>query len=162
MDRYPKSLRIRTQEVLDETVDYYLEDLNRRALVELDYEASPRCAYLTEDGRCCAVGRCFDELTLKIVHAAYEGVPASAIFQRMNSFVDRVIDGFHIQVAEDGLQPKYQGLPLIFWERLQTLHDTKVFWDYEENRLTPQGHSYYCSVVKECGYLETSKYYHAQ
>lgn len=106
---------VKTQEqVVKETVDYYSEDVSRRAKT-----AEGGCAYLTQDGRMCAVGRCLSKEGLR----QYGNSP---------SF-------FHHEMI-DLFKSEYQIRDERFWRLLQGLHDTDGYWD--ENGLSEEGLRY--------------------
>lgn len=102
-------------EILEETVKYYSEDTNRRAL---DIDSS--CLYNTEDGRYCAVGRCFNEEYKSTAEKLYSG---------------KLVE--HIPNLEYKLEPQYKGHEIEFWTKLQRLHDDDDNWD--ENGLSTDG-----------------------
>ena len=88
-------------EIIQETVDYYSEDISRRAA------ADGSCEYLTNDGRMCAVGRCFNEEGLekyKDCHSAFD-IEMLSYYKE-----DYKIDDW------------------LFWQRLQNLHDSPLYW----------------------------------
>jgi hypothetical protein len=94
------NMKTRT-EIIQETVDYYSEDVSRRAVTD------GGCEYLTKDGRSCAVGRCFTEEGLK------EYKDCNTIFIRQMLFY---------------FKDEYKIDDSIFWEDLQHLHDHSLYW----------------------------------
>jgi hypothetical protein len=104
-------------EIIEETIKFYSEDINRRALV------GDLCAYNTEDGKHCAVGRCFTE-----------DVKKQGINFEFNT--GRGVESFDFQSL---LQEQYKGHETYFWRQLQQLHDSigSVYWD--ENGITESG-----------------------
>lgn len=110
-------------EIIEETVAYYSEDVNRRALGELG-----GCAYLTEDGRMCAVGRC------EIDPPKYdEGGPAkTGSYQNGIAAAD--------DRSEIKFKPEYEGHEMKFWEDLQSLHDEDDYWN--ANGISERGMDY--------------------
>jgi hypothetical protein len=101
-------------EIIDEIVEYYSTDTSRRG-VQLTSFGSETCAYLTNDGKMCAVGRCMIEPTIDLGGAAR----------------DVLEDSFYL------LKPEYRIEDLEFWENLQNLHDTNSYWD--KKGLTQRG-----------------------
>lgn len=94
----------RMLEILDETIAYYSADVTRRAY---DTEQQ-RCRYfIPEGGQMCAVGRCLEHPE----ELAKSDVGAWAI------------EGLNLR-----LKPEYRELSIGFWCRLQSLHDTSIFW----------------------------------
>jgi len=93
------------EEIIDETVRYYSEDLSRRAYVK-----GLGCQYLTEDGRMCAVGRCLGNVE-EIARHYNAGYMVCNIFESVK------------------FKPQYRGLNVEFWNDLQSLHDPCAYWD---------------------------------
>jgi len=117
MKRYKKSY----YKLLQETVDYYSKDTERRGINE-EYDedgngTASRCVYLSPTtGNMCAVGRCMTEAHLQ---------KASTLNQTVNGLVN-VLD---VEDADGFLQPKYKGYKIAFWSALQRLHDGSKNWD---------------------------------
>ena len=89
-------------EFLEDTVAYYSEDVNRRAVV------NGTCCYRTEDGRCCAIGRFIEDKD-------YD-----------ESFEDhRIMDIFN------KLSQELQSLDKSFLSAVQDLHDDSGCWNTE-------------------------------
>src|SRR5690606_24716056 len=97
-----------------ETIEYYSEDVNRRAKTD-----QGGCAYLTKDGNMCAVGRCFSEEGLK----EYGNCPSFFHHEMIDLFKD-----------------EYKIYDQQFWSLLQGLHDKDQNWD--ENGLSEEGQRY--------------------
>ena len=103
-------------QIIQETVDYYKADVNRRAF------QGQVCCYKTRSGKMCAVGRCLSNSDL------LKGD-------------DRSIEAIcQIYSLDDILKPEYRGHSIGFWVGLQKLHDSGQFWDREG--LTEKGESY--------------------
>lgn len=97
-------------EIIEETVNYYSEDTSRRAF------NGSGCEYLMEDGRNCAVGRCFTE----------DGL---SNFGNCRTCFDYDMIPY--------LKEEYRIDDYDFWCDLQELHDTNAFWN--DNGLTKGG-----------------------
>lgn len=100
-------------EILNETINFYSEDINRRAVNE-----DTACMYNTEDGRHCAVGRC---LTQEIQEQGINFDCNTNSVYRLQT--DYTLDNI--------LQPQYKGHKTSFWTRLQNLHDESPNWNKE-------------------------------
>lgn len=105
-------------EIIQETADYYSQDTSRRGTFE--HNSTLKCAYLTSDGKMCAVGRCL------INPEALD--PATSI----GVVLDMVMRG------ELEFKEQYKGHEddAVFWSRLQSFHDVKHNWDDEGLTLT--------------------------
>lgn len=120
------------QQILEETCNYYTEDVKRRA-------TGPRgClyTYIFQDGTKthCAVGRCFKtELQEKDLDNELFIDPGDTSCMSLKDL-------------ESLLQDKYKGHELRFWGDLQNFHDTNDYWD---SSLTDIGQVYYDSLVKK-------------
>lgn len=115
------------KEIIEETKIYYSEDVSRRAINTVCGEESG-CEYLTEDGRMCAVGRCFIEEGLFLY-----GTSSSY-------FLEKMIDYF---------KDEYKIYDVEFWISLQKFHDESTFWDSEG--LTSNGINYYEELLRKYG-----------
>lgn len=96
---------------LQETVDYYSEDVSRRAT------KNSKCLYKTGDGRMCAVGRCLDPEKYELW-----------------------MEGNSVELSpeiEEALKPQYRGFDVSFLQHVQDLHDKNINWG--ENGLTYEG-----------------------
>ena len=102
------------KEIIEETVNYYSEDVNRRANNLGGY------SYKTEDGRMCGVGRCFSE---------------DADFS-YGDYIGKYEEAYEVNL-DDHLQEQYRGKSIEFWDFIQKLHDTSKYWD--ENGITLDG-----------------------
>lgn len=108
-------------EIIDETVDFYSEDVNRRAVRD-----GGNCEYLTDDGKMCAVGRCFTK----------EG---------LLRYKDE-LGGFNKYMMHH-LKEEYRIEDDQFWSDLQYLHDMNRHWD--ENGLNENGKEYLCRIKRD-------------
>ena len=123
--------------LLQETVDYYSEDVTRRGVT-----TDGRCLYLSPLGGMCAVGRCisdpkgFEEITMKIGLGSISNI-------NLHKDID----------FESLLQEKYRGFGIEMWKKLQAFHDNDAHWD--ENGITDSGLTEsYVSVEKIKEYIE--------
>lgn len=99
-------------EIIDETVAYYTEDVNRRAISGII------CEYLTEDGRMCAVGRC-----MIAPKQEFKGV-CSNIYTYENGEAETIEEPL-----DNLLKKEYRGHNIDFWKDLQLLHDCNTNWN---------------------------------
>jgi hypothetical protein len=106
------------QELLDNTVAFYSEDVTRRAF---DKEKG-QCMYHTEDGRNCAIGR---ELRYPENFGVKEGMPDAGIGEN---------DLF------DSLPKRLRSMGQDFLSDIQHLHDHKSYWG--DNELSMAGESF--------------------
>ncbi len=83
------------------------------------------CTYMNEDGDMCAVGRCLSE----------EGMKIFKEFEDKNSANDTSVIYFFKLYGKDNFQnalkEEYRGHDIVFWQKLQQLHDSKYSW-YED------------------------------
>lgn len=102
--------RLTAVEIIEETVNYYSEDVNRRA-VKKDELGDSYCEYLSANGNMCAVGRCMSDPSL---------------FDND----ERITNILNKYKEEDILKPQYLGHEQEFWRGLQRLHDDlgKRYW----------------------------------
>ena len=98
-------------EIINETVDFYSQDVSRRAILNGSY------AYLTKDGKMCAVGRCMKRPRLR--------TSKSRIFNYAKALCTE--DGIN-QDLEPLLKKAYLGHDILFWKELQRLHDVSSHW----------------------------------
>lgn len=98
-------------EIVDETVKFYSEDVDRRAVV------GGACQYTTPDGRHCAVGRCLIDESF-IGNKGGTG-PSGGIDEHWPEDED----------LNEALKPQYRGQSIYFWIDLQHLHDSEQLWD---------------------------------
>lgn len=104
--------RLTKLEILNETISFYGEDPKRRA-INFHEEDGNTCLYNTNDGRHCAVGRCFTDEIKALGESFKENKMTSA---------DNLND------LESLLQDKYKGHEVRFWHELQKLHDECSYW----------------------------------
>lgn len=125
-------------EIIDETVKFYSEDINRRAIIRGNTDGKPshKCVYLTPDQRMCAFGRCMTIDSLK--KAEEKG--------SLNSTIDGLLSDLGLANVDDVLRAKYIGHSTSFWADVQILHDRDNHWD--QNGLTKEGEKY-VSNLKE-------------
>lgn len=109
-------------EILQETVEYYSEDINRRAV-----GGNEVCLYTTADNRHCAVGRCLTEEAIDTV-------------QDFEGDVEDLVDEYAEDNIDNILKEQYKGHEEKFWADLQTLHDKESNWD--KTGLTEEGQDY--------------------
>lgn len=96
-------------EIIDETVQYYSEDVSRRA------QEFGTCNYMDDAGNRCAVGRCLAEEHIYDA-ADIEGPVRDLIIELGVADIDEV------------LSREYQGHDMFFWDDLQHLHDHEGYW----------------------------------
>lgn len=108
------------EEILDETIAFYSEDPKRRAMIPVG-----RCAYNTEDGRHCAVGRCLKPSLLE------QGTKLDGNHDSVYRFVQKqnsIPIGETVIGIDNILDDKYKGHTLTFWSELQHIHDNNRHW----------------------------------
>lgn len=101
-------------EIIQETAAYYGEDPSRRGLfLDSNSVGDPltKCAYITKDGKMCAVGRCLIDPGV----ISYD----TSIYSALN---DKELE------QEDFKEP-YRGHDADFWTDVQDLHDSALNWD---------------------------------
>ena len=90
-------------EIVEETLQYYLEDPSRRAV-----DAKGRCQYYTEDGKMCAVGRCM-------------------LYAPAHMHCTKAARSFTYEELQRLLKPDYREHSIEFWEDLQNIHDSGLW-----------------------------------
>lgn len=117
------------EEILDETIAFYSEDTKRRAL-----KPDGKCAYNTEDGRHCAVGRCLKPSLLEQgTKLDGNGDGVYRLVQKQNNIpIGELITGM-----DNLLDDRYHGHSIAFWRELQEIHDRRQNWS--ESGLTEVG-----------------------
>jgi hypothetical protein len=98
-------------EILNETVQYYSEDVTRRGVMKSPDEEYTLCVYLTDTGCMCAVGRCMVAPTRNMIGG-----------------VATLHSGIKFTNLEEELKPEYRGHSIEFWQSLQGLHDDSGNW----------------------------------
>lgn len=103
-------------EILEETVAFYSEDIRRRAIY------TGGCKYRTPDGRKCAVGRCLENYDRRWENTTVEDI--------MTGKYDRETAQFkkEYDLIEQGYNERDV---LLFWGKIQTLHDNETYWDID-------------------------------
>jgi hypothetical protein len=119
-------------EIIEETKNYYCEDVNRRA-----YKAGA-CSYLDEAGRMCAFGRCM--------------IKPERYYGTLNETDPNYKWGCSISSAlwinpDIYLKEEYRGHSIEFWQNLQSFHDNKDYW--YENGLTKNGNKVYINLIEK-------------
>jgi hypothetical protein len=113
------------EEIVRETAAFY--NSKNRATVENIEDGCLRpsitCEYITSDNKMCAVGRCLTKKGLERV--------------MKNCSVYNVSDIDEVFGLDKLLKKKYHGHPVMFWSKLQRLHDNNTIWD--ENGITKHG-----------------------
>ena len=112
-------------EFLQNTINYYSEDVNRRAVV--DNDDCIECRYLTEDGRKCAIGR-FLDITLE-QSDKLSNTPVES---------NRILNLLPNEVRDLGSP---------FLTDIQFLHDNNFFWN--EEGLSHLGKKYVDTIIKD-------------
>ena len=103
------------QEIINETVKYYDEDIDRRAM---DIHG---CVYNAYDGTYCAVGRCFED--------KWKRVDDDFVLEGNDADIESMYKENGFDNLDGMLQPKYRGHEVEFWEELQRLHDNGSNWN---------------------------------
>lgn len=99
-------------EIIEETIAYYEEDPSRRAMI------GTSCAYKTDNGNMCAVGRCLTEQGLAFASEFANESDVYGLYETNEGL-------------DDILKEEYRGHELSFWSDLQSLHDTSSYWKAE-------------------------------
>jgi len=113
------------EEIIDETVAYYSEDVNRRS------KYMGTCAYNSYYGlenRHCAIGRCMQQ------HYKDQG---TSLHNNYECDIDCFLSDLGLNNIDLILEEKYHGHDLKFWIELQRLHDLDCNWT--NNGLTMMG-----------------------
>lgn len=101
--------RLTKVEIINETVHYYSEDVNRRGRNNIG-----DCVYLSSDGSMCAVGRCLENPD-EFLNASYG--------------IDDLVNTTKEESIDELLKEEYKGHSELFWINLQELHDNNYFWN---------------------------------
>lgn len=115
--------------VLNDTVKYYSEDVNRRAAGKGNY--ADTCVYTTIEGNHCGVGRFLKEKYQTYEFSYNNGMGAKGLFE----IYDRDVI----------LKNNVSDLPVIFWASIQRLHDAGINWD--KNGITKNGEDYADNIM---------------
>lgn len=99
-------------EIIEETVKFYTTERNHRSMNNGD------CVYNGENGKHCAVGRCFTQ-DLKDEGSSFTYNDSVGVCE-----LDEMECGLDSFLSEE-----YKGHDLKFWSQLQKLHDMNRFWD---------------------------------
>jgi hypothetical protein len=122
-------------QLLNESIEFYSN--NPRGIAS----DGDDCVYWNRKNNTkCAVGRCMNRASLN-KYSSYGG-PINDLCYPINNF-------------DNLLKPRYRGIPLTFWSRLQQLHDNHMFWHQKNLGLTPEGKKFVSklqSTIKENGW----------
>ncbi len=99
-------------QILEETVKYYSEDTKRRAI-----DSHGECVYTTQDGNHCAIGRYLKPEYQNTEWGHNEDTSVTTLYANILKGIDSL------------LVESVKGLPLLFWVKLQNLHDSNGNWD---------------------------------
>ena len=127
-------------EIINETAEFYGADPTRRAILFTAQGGHSICAYLTEEGKKCAVGRYLIERKKISNHGNGQKVCAKDLTCAVTSIED----------LDQYLLPEYRGHEIDFWMKLQSFHDTDKY--FSEKSLSEKGvaiKEYLLSVYKE-------------
>lgn len=110
--------------ILDETVAYY--DTKDKLAKD---EVSGHCEYLTEEGNKCAVGRYFTDGTIELIrtiqNTKIEEMPVGLIVLS-DAIKGDVFDLEAVMPLKDVLIDEVKDVPVVFWNELQSLHDSHL------------------------------------
>lgn len=112
-------------EIIDETVEYY--STHKRAVQKT--EDGERCKYYYR-GMTCAVGRCMPKETAKRTEKE-NGGESAYVLHNLN----------------ERLLPEYRGHSILFWEVVQSLHDTETNW--KGGKLSKEGEQVVANLKKQ-------------
>jgi hypothetical protein len=104
------------RELILDTVKYYEEDTNRRAVVK---HPLMECSYKTVDNKKCAVGRWIDEEKME-----ERGISWNTL-DRLGA-VDVLNDTYILSYL---LKDEVSEINVNVWKQLQKLHDSKIYWE---------------------------------
>lgn len=113
-------------------------------------QSSGSCAYFTEEGASCAVGRCLNT-RVELVKSLKNSVKASGVYNATVGGPVASLESYLGGNLDKGLRSPYHGHTGIFWQSLQRLHDNSSFWNKNNlggNDLTEAGKDYISSVFK--------------
>ena len=119
-----QSNRIRMQDILEDTIEYYSDDPSEtRAAYDGD------CVYTDADGRHCAVGRYMKKEFQTRGFYANSGQSVTSLAADVDSY----------------LVSNVLGLSEHFWQSLQELHDNDGNWNYDTG-LSEHGKNMYNTI----------------
>ncbi len=122
--------RLTKLEILNEIVDFYSTDTNRRSLNE-----GSSCVYNGPSGNHCAVGRCL----LPVYHEMGEDLAGN------DDDINTLIELNNNNSLDEMLQEQYRGHELSFWTKLQLFHDAPENWD---SGITTEGEFDVNTIIK--------------
>jgi hypothetical protein len=106
----PQMTKLEIIEVLFD--NHFVKNPEKRAFDDEGF-----CTYYNQDNRSkCAVGMCLTTNTLS-------NITKDDFYGNVNDLVDHFGGDL-----DNRLKPKYQGHDIVFWTRLQNLHDTNYYW----------------------------------
>lgn len=82
------------------------------------------CLYLSDNGNKCGVGRFMTDEALAICGKSSKKISTLSLKYGLDNL----------------MQEKYKGFSVLFWKKIQTLHDTDHFWS--EDGVTEDGLAY--------------------
>ena len=121
------------QEIINETVKYYDEDVDRRAI------SIHGCVYNGYDGTYCAIGRCLED--------KWKRVDDDFVLEQNESDIQTMYEENGFNSLDEMLKPKYRGHKENFWEDLQRLHDNGSNWTYQG--ISSQGQATVYRLLKD-------------
>ena len=128
-------------EIIIETKEFYEKNPKELRAIEKD-----NCAYNTENGNHCALGRCL----LPKYHKLGTELDNNkrTILALVLAYSDKEYEEEEEEVDLDFmLQKKYKGHSFDFWLDLQMFHDREINWD--DKGLSSIGESSYLNLLKE-------------
>ena len=117
-------MKLTKLQIIEETVEFYSQDVSRRSKGEYG------CMYNGENNTHCAFARCMINPS-----QALEGKTASYCLSG-NSYNNIGIMN-QVGVTDHLLKEEYQGHEMLFWNKIQSLHDDDDNWN--PNGLTDSG-----------------------
>jgi len=119
-----QSNRIRMQDILEDTIEYYSDDPSEtRAAYDGD------CQYTDADGRHCAVGRYMKSEFQTTKFYGNSGMSVNSLAADIDTYLESNVIG----LAEN------------FWQSLQELHDNDTNWN-DDTGLSEHGKNMYNSL----------------
>ena len=120
-----QSDRIRMQDILEDTIEYYSESPRAQ-------DSSGSCQYTDDDGNHCAVGRYMRPEFQTTEFYANNGVSVGSLAADVDTYLDS----------------KVIGLTEKFWSALQDIHDSDNNWGEYDEGLTECGKTR-CGSMKD-------------